>query len=78
MSSRTIAAESSADFQSAVSQDFILQAAQPNRSTQVSSNAVQIEKRQAPEKAENRNSKTENNLTADYADFTDIFADARS
>jgi len=62
----------------AVSQDCILQTDQNCRSTQVSSDAVQIEKRQAPEKAENRKPKTENNLTADYADFTDIFADARS
>ena len=37
----TFAAESSADFQSAVSQDCILQAAQTYRPTQVSSDAVQ-------------------------------------
>src|SRR6185369_1031568 len=81
----THAAESSADFQSAVSQNFILLADRTCQPTRACSCALQIGKHQPPTFREIRNSKPETRrkirrkielektLTADCPDSTDIF-----
>jgi len=80
MSSRTFAAESNADLQSAVSRCIAglhpagrrKGPAQPNRPEPGKSET------RNSKKFENRGPDSEKSLTADYVDFTDVFADGRS